>query len=321
MTPEPAQSWRPNCSTAALRLRAVVLREIRAFLDGRGVLEVETPVLSRGANTDPNIESFELAEGWYLRTSAEFPMKRLLAAGSGPIYELGRVFRRSEAGRWHNPEFTMLEWYRPGLDYHALIDEVFDLIRHVAQAAGHRIRGSGKIAFAEAFREITDGIDPLAADALELSELLRRRSWFEGALSRREAMDLIIARGLPQLCASGELLAVYDFPIEMAALASASSLDPRVAQRFEVYLDGMELANGYQELTDAAELESRIEHENRSRAERGQAVLPADRHLLAAQRSGLPECAGVALGVDRLIAAVTSASCLDEVMAFTADRA
>lgn len=315
-------AWRPDSNIEAWRRRAEVLREIRRFLDERGVLEVETPIMSGAANTDPCIDSFEVEEAdhrWFLRTSPEFAMKRLLAAGSGAVYELGRVFRRGEAGRWHNPEFTMLEWYRPELDYLALSEEVCDLVEGLAAAAG-RPAGRTRIAFRDLFAELAGGLDPLEASREDCNRLLRRRGWFDGNLSRRDALDLILSLGMDGRPA-GELLVVYDYPASMAALARLDPDDSRLAQRFEVYLGGIELANGYQELTDADELARRFDVENAQRAAVRLKVMPVDRRLLAAHRAGLPDCAGVALGVDRLLAVLYGAGGLRDVVTLMSDLA
>ena len=317
-----APDWRPSASPRARQLRARVYRQIRQFFDDRGVLEVETPVISIAGNTDPNIESL-VADGdqrWYLRTSPEFPLKRLLADGSGPIYELGRVFRRGESGRWHNPEFTMLEWYRPGFDHQQLAAEVLALVQATAEAVEAEIGALRTASYSTVGDWISPGLDPLHASTDAINAVLRERGWYDRPLERRDALDLLMAFGVAQVNGPREVLAVFDFPPELAALARIDG-EPPVARRFEVYLGGQELANGYHELTDPDELARRFEAENITRCRRKQTPVAMDTRLIEAQRHGLPDCAGVALGVDRLIAWLGGWDTIDAVVNFPASRA
>ena len=312
--------WQPSAPLAHIAERARLLARLRAFLDGRGLVEVETPLLSRHATPDPAIESVAVESRGWLRTSPEFAMKRLLAAGVGDCYELGRVFRAGEAGRHHNPEFTMLEWYRVGWDWRRLADEVVALVR----AAGDGRFDDWPVTefdHRELFIEHA-GFDPLDASDAELAgraAALGARP--DAGLDRRECLDLLTgALVQPSLPDPGMTL-VYDFPADQAALAEVRDGDPPLAERFELYLGRHELANGYQELLDADELQARFRAQADMRRQAGAPALPADPLLLDAMRAGLPRCAGVALGVDRLLMAVTGATHIDQVIAFPSGRA
>lgn len=312
----------PTASTGALRDRARLLATIRGFFAARGVLEVETPVLSSAGTSDPGLAPFQTRDGRWLRTSPEYPMKRLLAAGSGDIYELGRVFRRGEAGRWHNPEFTLLEWYRVGWDYPRLMEEVATLVNHCGADFGKRWRVR-QVDWRQWIGE-SAGVDALEAPARELATAL------EGAgvslhglddLDRDALLDLLVSQVVQPAQAPDTLTLVSLYPASQAALARLHGPDPRLAERFEAFLGTVELANGYQELADPVEQRARFEAENDRRRAAGLPVAPLDERLLGALEGGLPHCAGVALGVDRLLMALTGAAHLDEVLAFPADRA
>ena len=315
----PPDDWRPTAAPGQLQARALLLREIREFFAERKVMEVETPLISMSGNTDPEIQSIRTADGGYLRTSPEFALKRLLASGSGDIYELGRVFRGDEAGRTHNPEFTMLEWYRKGFSHHRLMDEVTDLVKRCGRGKFDRWPVQ-KLSYRELFLHYA-GLDPFDADEHTLAECAQKNGIDELELTRRQWLDLllsvVIQPAMPEHC----LTYVHDFPADQAALARVRQDNPPVAERFELYLGRTELANGYQELTDAAEQARRFEADNRQRESRGQPVYQADHNLVKALEHGLPECAGVALGVDRLLMAVTGAASITEVLAFPHSRA
>lgn len=312
--------WRPGASRHAVEARAELLAGIRAFFSSRRVLEVETPVLSRSGNSDPNIQSIstDTPSKRYLRTSPEYAMKRMLAAGFGDIYELGRVFRASEKGRSHNPEFTLLEWYRCGMTYLELASEVCELIR---------VCGDGqfddwpvqKTTYRNLFLEHT-GLDPYTCSETDLSSAAAERGIHAGSLSQQEWLDLMLGEVIEPALPGETLTIVHDFLPEQAALARIRPGDPAVAERFEVYLGQVELANGYQELTDGDEQLRRFEQETRLRAARGEETAPIDRKLIEALRHGLPECSGVALGVDRLLMAILKLDRIDSVLAFSADR-
>jgi lysyl-tRNA synthetase class 2 len=313
--------WRPGASRLAIEARAGLLRDIRHFFHERGVLEVETPILGRAGNSDPNIEniSTDSQRKRYLRTSPEYAMKRLLAAGQGDIFELGRVFRAGEKGQHHNPEFTLLEWYRLGMPYLELADEVVSLAR---------ICGRGKfdgwpsqsIAFRELFHDNT-GLDPFQSDESELAACAAERGLYAGPLSHLEWIDLILSE-IIQARLPGECFTiVHDFLPEQAALSKIRHGDPPVAERFEVFLGQTELANGYQELTDADEQQKRFEREHQARERRDGAAPPLDRALIEGLRHGLPDCSGVALGVDRLLMSILKLDRIDAVLAFSSERA
>jgi lysyl-tRNA synthetase class 2 len=320
--------WRPSADLPVLHLRAALYASIRQFFATRGVLEVETPILSAAGNTDPNIAGFRTqfsghagagSRERFLRTSPEFPLKRLLAAGIGDCYELGRVFRNGEAGRRHNPEFTMLEWYRVGWDHRRLMREATELVGAALALVGRIVRvreTTYRALFIDtlAIDPMTDGEDALrgglAGIAIDPSGL-RRDDW----------LDLLLTHRIQPAFARDELLFVHDYPASQCALAKIRADDPPVAERFELYLGPVELANGYHELTDASEQRARFERDHALRTQRGDPLPPLDEHLLAALHHGLPDCAGVALGVDRLLAAMLDAETIAAALAFPFDRA
>ena len=316
--------WQPSATIDALRRRAGIINRIREFFAERGVLEVDTPSLSHAAVSDPFLHPFAteyVPEGGgqaamlYLHTSPEYPMKRLLAAGSGAIWQLCKVYRNGEIGRRHNPEFSMLEWYRPGFDHHQLMDEVDALVRAVL--AGESAR---RVTYAAVFAEHT-GLDIHQCSDADLQSLAAARCGFQGELSRDGYLNLLFSE-----CVEPRLQAptmVYAFPASQAALARVVEGDDRVpsAARFEMFVKGMELANGYFELTDADEQLRRFEADQAQREALGIAALPIDMPLVDALRSGMPSCAGVALGVDRLGMLALGASTIGEVIAFDTQRA
>jgi lysyl-tRNA synthetase class 2 len=306
----------------ALRLRARLNAVLREFFASRGVLEVETPILSAAGNTEPNIESFSTgltgpvgagARTRYLRTSPEFPLKRLLASGIGDCYELGRVFRNGEAGASHNPEFSLLEWYRVGFDHRRLMLECAQLVRS-ALALVQRDAGVTTTSYRDWFR---DGLqlDPFAADESALRESLRDFSINPDGLTRDDWLDLLVTHRLQPSLPADAITIVYDFPATQCSLARIRPGQPPVAERFELYLGRHELANGYRELNDAVEQRARFERDNLRRRERGQPEMPVDENLLAVLER-LPDCAGVALGVDRLLMHLLGAGDIRDVIAF-----
>jgi len=307
----------------ALRLRAELYAAMRAFFAERGVLEVETPILSAAGNSDPNIESFVTrfsghvaagaAQRW-LRTSPEFALKRLLADGLGDCYELGRVFRDGEAGRTHNPEFTMLEWYRVGIDHRALASEVQELVE-LAMALVGRSVVRRTICYRDWFRAAL-GLDPFLASERELQQALGDVRIEGGGLRRDDWLDLLVTHQLQPRLEADVALVVHDFPASQCALARVIERDGmRVAERFECYLGGRELANGYHELNDAREQRRRFEADLAVRRARGQAEVAMDLRLIAALPQ-LPDCAGVALGIERLLQAMLGADDLGDVLAY-----
>ena len=317
--------WQPSASLDAIRLRARLNALVRGFFAERDVLEVETPVLSMAGNTDPNIASFALefsgrTDGAprtrWLRTSPEFPLKRLLAAGIGDCYELGRVFRDGEAGGRHNPEFTMLEWYRLGWDHLRLIEETVALVRAALALVG-RDAGVRVVAYRDLYRDAL-GLDPFAAGIDQLQAAMGDVQIDPEGLMRDDWLDLLMTHRLQPGFDPGELLAVVDYPASQCALAKLRSGGDghAVAERFELYVGPIELANGYHELQDAAEQGARFARDGDVRRGRGDVVPPTDRRLLAALQAGLPACAGVALGIDRLLMAMLGTPRIADVLAF-----
>jgi len=306
-----------------------MLERIRAFFSARGVLEVETPALSRAATTDLHLASFATSYhgpgpgALYLHTSPEFPMKRLLAAGSGPIYQVCKVFRDSEAGRLHNPEFTLVEWYRTGFDHRVLMDETLTLVTQLLDGL-RSLAPAEKLSYREAFERYA-GIDPFTADAAAFAAGARRHG-----LQAPDGMphddadpwcDLLLTHVVEPQLGRGRLTALYDYPASQATLARIRPGNPPVAERFEIYLDGIELANGFHELGDAAEQRARFERDLARRKAQGLPAMPMDEHLLAALEAGLPDCAGVALGFDRLVMLAAGAGSIQDVLAFPIERA
>lgn len=313
---------------AALESRARLYALIREFFAARGVLEVETPILSVGANTEPNIASFATkfsghvdsgARERWLRTSSEFAQKRLLAAGVGDNYELGRVFRDGEAGQRHNPEFTMLEWYRVGWDHRRLADEIIELVQAALALVGKRVTVR-KIAYRDLFRDSL-GIDPFASNEIELHAALGTVRVDPSGLSHDDWLDLLLTHRIQPEFPRDRITIVFDYPVTQCALAKIRPGDPPVAERFELYVGTQELANGYHELTDAAEQRARFVCDNARRRERGLPELPIDENFLSALEAGMPNCAGVALGVERLLMAMTGADDIRDVLAFDFARA
>lgn len=319
--------WRPTASLETLGLRARLLQRTRAFFAARGVLEVETPQLSATAATDLHLESLAASPaeggpaGW-LHTSPEFPMKRLLAAGAGDIWQLARVFRGAERGRRHNPEFSLLEWYRVGWDAGRLMDEVDAFVRTLAVTGG--VPGETvRLSYREAFLRHA-GFDPFTASVGGMADALAARGVplpGSGGEDRNATLDLALATLVEPALDPAAPTFIYDFPASHAVLARIRPGEPPVAERFELFLGGMELANGYHELTDPDEQAARFHADLAARRARGLTEPPMDERLLAALRHGLPPCAGVALGFDRLVMILAGAKHIDEVLAFPAARA
>ncbi|WJW76247.1 EF-P lysine aminoacylase EpmA [Thiohalobacter sp. IOR34] len=326
----PVDDWRPSARIGVLQLRARLLARLRDFFARRGLLEVDTPALSVAAVTTPQIDSFvtrytgpgaAAGRSLYLHSSPEFPMKRLLAAGSGPIWQLCKVFRNGEAGTRHNPEFSLLEWYRPGFSLAQLMDEVEALVGTLLDEGAER-PPFRRIAYDALFRRFA-GVDGLRAPPAELRTALSAAGIEPPAgLPLDDAdpwRDLLMSLVIePQL--QGAWF-VHDYPVSQAALARIRPGEPPVAERFELYLDGLELANGFHELADAAEQCARFERENAARRAAGLPELPLDERLLAALEAGLPDCCGVALGFDRLLMWAAGAGSIEAVLAFPVGRA
>ena len=306
----------------ALRQRAALNALIRRFFAERRVLEVETPILSAAGNTEPNIDSFHSrfsghhdagARTRWLRTSPEHALKRLLAAGVGDCYELGRVFRNGEAGGRHNPEFTMLEWYRVGWDHHRLVEETAALINAALALVGRQARL--EILSYHALYQQRAGVDPFSDSIEALRTPLRAVAIDPRGLERDDWLDLLMTHCIQPGFDAATMTVVHDWPASQAALARIRAGDPPVAERFELYLGAVELANGYHELGDAAEQRARFVHDHARRAARGLPLPPIDEALLQALPR-MPACAGVAVGVDRLLMAMAGTGRIADVLAF-----
>lgn len=305
-----------------LHLRARLYALIRAFFAERNVLEVETPILSAAGNTDPNIESFSTAFSGHvdagartrwLRTSPEYPLKRLLAAGVGDCYELGRVFRNGEAGGRHNPEFSMLEWYRVGWDHRRLMGEAIALVEAALAMTGARAE-----VWIEGYRQLFIdelGIDPAHAPIEQLQLALEEFNINPDGLTRDDWLDLLITHRLQPSFPANRITVIHDYPASQCALAKVRPGDPPLAERFELYLGRYELANGYHELNDAAEQRRRFERDNEVRRSRGQPLVPMDENLLETL-DAMPDCAGVALGIERLLMCLVSTDAIADVLSF-----
>jgi lysyl-tRNA synthetase class 2 len=306
----------------AARLRARLYATVRGFFMERDVLEVETPTLSAAGNTDPNIQSFRTdfsghvdagVRVRWLRTSPEFPLKRLLAAGIGDCYEMGRVFRNGEAGGRHNPEFSMLEWYRVGWDHRRLMQETVELVTHAMALVEQRCEVV-IVSYRQLFLDEL-GIDPLHATIDELRVPLAEFGIGPAGLKRDDWLDLLITHRLQPAFPRDRITVIHDYPASQCALARIRAGDPPLAERFELYLGPHELANGYHELNDAAEQRSRFQRDNAVRRSRGLPDVPVDEALLAVL-GDLPDCAGVALGIERLLMCMAHTDAIADVLAF-----
>jgi len=323
------QSWQPQASIDVLRLRAKLYQSIRDFFTQRDVLEVDTPGLSFAATTDPNIHSFKTdfhqggepsGQSLYLITSPEFHMKRLLAAGSGSIYQLCRVFRQSELGTQHNPEFTMLEWYRVGMDYRELMKEVAEL---VAMLLNREFIEPEYLTYQEAFQRYA-GIDPLTANLDQLQQAAQQAGFSVPAHGQGEKdlyLDFLMSHKVQPKLGDGRLSFVFEYPASQCALARIAPHNAQVAERFELFVGGRELANGFHELADSEEQLRRFRSEQQKRELHGVEPVSIDQHLIDALYAGLPDCSGVALGIDRLIQFIEGKELLNDVLAFPFNRA
>jgi lysyl-tRNA synthetase class 2 len=322
---DPADTWRPTATRAMLAQRAALTARARRFFAARGVLEVDTPIVVNAAVTDVHIHSARVhleREGfeYFLHTSPEYAMKRLLAAGSGDIFQICHVVRGFERGRLHNAEFTLIEWYRIGFSLDDLMTEVDALVRDLLGPRGAG-RGSERITYREVFlRELQ--LDPFTATLDELQQAARTLGFTSSAGNGRdELLELLMGALIGPRLGTNALTFVHGYPATQAALARLDPSDPRAALRFELYCDGVELANGFHELASAAEQRSRFEHDIGERRRTGLPSFAPDEHLLAALEAGLPECSGVALGFDRTLMLATGAKAIDEVLPFPTERA
>ncbi len=321
-------TWPPTCSAAFLHQRADLYQTIRLFFIEKNVLEVDTPVLSNSASCDVNLDSFsaflnsdeEGSQRLYLQTSPEFAMKRLLASGSGSIYQIAKSFRRSESGRFHNPEFTLLEWYRVDFSMAELIEEMVELL----MLCFSENLGFTTISYGQLFQQFTD-IEPHTATLGELMAYASTQGNPEAVNicgdSLANGLDYVFSQYIQPKLKKELVYFVTDYPACMAMLAKISDTEPKVAKRFEVYYKGVELANGYEELTDAEEQKERFQQQLVERKREDLEPVPMDVNLLAALEFGLPNCSGVALGLDRLLMLMTDAACIDEVLTFPIQHA
>jgi len=330
LNPSPADAdYLPTASWERLCQRGDLLRRLRRFFDDQGFVEVHTPILSADTVVDRHLDPVPVTLGtdprqpevgprYWLQTSPEFGMKRLLAAGAQAIYQVTKAFRLAERGPLHNPEFTMVEWYRVGDDYQAGMQLLADLAEMMFER-GPTLR----LSFAEAF-ETALSVDPHRAEVTELAAMAARlgidTAAFESA-DRDAWLDLLLVESIQPTLGTAQPVILYDFPASQSALAQVRPGPPAVAERFELYVDGLELANGYHELLDAAELRHRNHLANEQRMADGKPPLPVESRLLAAMDAGLPSCSGTALGFDRLVMAATGATTIDEVIPFPIERA
>jgi len=318
--------WLPSATRERLAQRAALLATVRQFFKMRSVLEVETPMLVNAAVTDVNLRPVELVLGerrLFLQTSPEYAMKRLLAASMGDVYQLCKVVRGDERSRVHNPEFTMLEWYRVGFEMTGLIQEVAALLDALVTRAGGTARALRQVSYREVFQTSLQ-VDPLEASTEDLAKIAaahRLTGHNLTELGRDELLDFLMGAVIGPTLGRGEWLALTHYPASQAALAQLDPADPRVALRFEIYADGIELANGFQELADANEQRARFMADNAARRTQGLPQMPIDEPLLAALEAGLPACSGVALGFDRAMMVAVGAKRIDEVISFTIEYA
>ncbi len=310
-------SWRSVASLDIIKQRAMLLKQIRSFMDCRQILEVETPILSHFAISDPYIQSMQTVNDFennktplYLHTSPELCMKRLLATGSGSIYQIARVFRDEESGKRHQTEFSMLEWYRIDYDYYQLMDEMAELLSEIG------LSEPVKMTYAQAFTQILK-IDPHTADLKQLQKLANQYGWENNSNDQHALLDYIFSEVVIKGMDNQQPLIIYDYPECMAALATIKPGSPAVSERFELFINDMEIANGFNELCDADEQKKRFEADLKVRKDKGLPELPLDINFLAALNSGLPNTAGVAVGIDRLLMVLSGKNDIKEMSAFT----
>lgn len=306
-------NWRPGIDQEILHQRAQLLARIRQFLSDRGVLEVTTPLITTSGVTDPNIDSLALdGQAGYLRTSPEYYHKRLLAAGCGDLFELGPVFRANETGRHHRCEFWLLEWYRIGWSWRALAEELVELV-HDCGARETSLQPEARYRSWRSCLESRLQCDPLTCDD---TELIRRSPQLPADCDRDMRLDYLFATEVQPHFPADRLTVVHGYPASQAALARLDPEDSRIAERFEVFWGAVELANGYRELTCATEQRRRFQQDIRRREQLGRPPMSVDENLLAALDAGLPECAGVALGLERLLLMMTGSEDIHRLIPF-----
>lgn len=315
-------SWRPGADVATARARAAMLDHVRDYFRDAGVLQVCTPVLGGDSVTDPNVESIpcETTAGRaYLQPSPEYFMKRLLAAEYPDIYQVGPAFRDGENGRRHATEFTMLEWYRRGFDLQQIIDDAVTLSRRLITR--HSLNGVDDIHYSAAFEQHLD-LDPLTATAQDIADAVSADPTLREAIGddRDAWLDLALATRVASSFPADRLTVLHHFPASQSALARLDPDAPDVAERFELFVGSVEIANGFVELTDAAEQRRRFDQDRRKRRSAGQTVPAIDERFLQALESGLPECAGVALGLDRVLMIDEGLDDIRQVQSFASGR-
>jgi lysyl-tRNA synthetase class 2 len=319
-------AWKTQCSLVTLRQRAFLMSEIRKFFSDKGVLEVETPILSSAGNTEVNIESFSSqkitldANCSYLRTSPEFALKRLLSSGVGDVFELGKVFRKGEYSKTHNVEFTMLEWYRVGFKYNDLIQEVSALFKCLFNKFDKEIIGVEIKTFKQCFLEFLN----IPINEFSVPELNKKCQSFDydgSELSRDECYDYLFSTQIQPKLDQNKLVFVTHYPSSQAALAQIDPSDNSVCLRFEVFYNGIELGNGYQELTDFEILRKRFKQDNLIRLQQDKDTVIFDQNLLSAMEAGLPNCSGIAIGVDRLLMLLVEVNTIQQVISFNSTNA
>jgi len=309
-------NWQPSATIHHLKERSKIIKKIRQFFEERKILEVETPLLSESAVTDPYLHSFKVDSHpvTYLQTSPEFSMKRLLSAGSGSIYQICKSFREDEKGRFHQREFTMLEWYRVEFTHHDLMDEMDALLQSILECSS-----AERFSYAEIFEKYLK-MNPHTISISNLKLTLKERGLGELITLAGEDKDLylqlLMTNCIEPNFSKQKPTFIYDYPVTQAALAKIRKDDPPVAERFEVYMGSIELGNGFHELCDAKEQRDRFERDVEKRKVLGYQLVPMDHHLLAALESGLPDCAGVALGLDRLVMLALDENNIQSVISF-----
>ncbi len=314
--------WKPGASADNLRARAEILANIRQFFANKNVLEVETPLLARTTATDVYIQSLKIVdqlvdapEPFFLQTSPEYAMKRLLGSGAGPIYQICKAFRQGESSNRHNPEFTMLEWYQPGYSMEDLMEEVEQLIDSIL--ASGRIP---RLTYRELFQEHLD-FDPHSISLKSLKDVTKKHMELSSdQLSKTDYLQLLLANSIEPVMPANCF--IYDYPVDQCALAVIENdeVGESVAKRFELFCGGMEIANGYFELVDPVEQRTRFETDRQSRKSLSLPEYPIDEKLLAALEHGIPQCSGVALGIDRLVMLATGSTDIRDVLSFTTDQ-
>ncbi len=333
-----SEFWHPHADNNLIKLRAEVFAKVRQFMSERNIMEVETPVLSHATVTEFHLNSFcstysspqlntpeqnipekntpkkNTDKTLYLQTSPEYSMKRLLASGTGAIYQISKVFRNEEQGKYHNPEFTMLEWYQPGYDHHQLMAELGSFLSLFA------MNDCEKISYGEVFARQT-GLDPHTCDTDALMRLAEEYGLSSSSEERSVLLDFIFSHKISATLGNTKPQFVYDYPACQSALAKLSDKSPKVAERFELFINGIEIANGFHELTDADEQLGRFEEDLALRKKAMRTDIPIDHLFLDALKHGLPSCAGIAVGIDRLLMAMTGIDDIREVLTFPIDRA